>query len=454
MLVDQYGKGTVNFPKRLPFYISVALCAITVLAYTIIVVSLQTQPFTDFDAYYRTALTIKSGEGISNFYKYFQPPGYFYYLAGLFKVFNSDSIILPQVFNIVIMTFVAFLLMHAALIDSVAAKIITFIAVAFSFNYLSLISVLCSEIPFALFFISGLVLFWHTFKRTVALNHEMKLSSSLLLFASGCLLGISQSIRSVAMPFLVLFSLAALIFGLIHTVRDSSAVPSLRRSALIQMIALMWAGFLILTPFLFRLSNYGWAIQPLQNGLWTMFLAFNDEGKGWWNERDAKIIGDIGTKHNWDATSVNKEFRPFVEKRVRENWVKQIIALPEKIINFIDPTSISYWALEKSSIKDSTLIGKAGRLYYFFNYFVVIVSLFGIIYYLFQRQVAATEFFAASLTMAVFSYMIVHFYFFEIQSRYANHLWILLFWLLPANAAGVRGFFSSVFRRSNAMVSR
>jgi ABC-type bacteriocin/lantibiotic exporter with double-glycine peptidase domain len=48
-----------------------------------------------------------------------------------------------------------------------------------------------------------------------------------------------------------------------------------------------------------------------------------------------------------------------------------------------------------------------------------------------KKKVSLIEFFVSGVTLAVFINILLHAYLLEVQGRYSNHLWLILFWCFP-----------------------
>ena len=401
------------------------------LLYFWIILFLRTEPFSDFKFYYGTALAIRSGGEVSPFYKYFSAPGYPYLLSLLFGVFKSESILIPQFFNALILSFLCVLLANYNFVGNRYLKLAGFLTMAFSLNYLPMVSVLCSEIPYALFFGGGLFLVGLVFKRMMEPASLMKVSTTLILFFSGIILGVSQSIRPVTTPFLFLLSVILPLSE--HYFVIDNAPKSLGKclSMAIRLFLPVWAGFLGTALVLYSVCSYGLTIQPLQNGLWNLYVGFNTESKGMWSPDDSRLIKTIGEKKQWSAKELNQEFRPMVIERLKKGWLTQLKIVPKKWVILLSPTGIPFGALDKSNIKDPSPIYRICRYISSINLLVISLSLIGLLHLFIRRKVSFIEFFVSGVTLAVFTNIFLHAYLLEVQGRYSNHLWLLLFWCFP-----------------------
>ncbi len=399
--------------------------------YFSIVIFLRTEPFSDFKFYYETALAIQSEGRLSDYYRYFAAPGYPYLLSLLFDVFKSDSTLIPQVFNALVLTFLCLVLANYNFVENRYLKLVGFLTIAFSINYLPMVSVLCSEIPYALFFGGGLFLIGFVFKRMVEPASVTKVARTLILFFSGITLGVSQSIRPVTTPFLLLVSAILLLSQRYFVIENERTSLVKCFSKAVQLFLPVWAGFLGTAFVLYYVCSYGMTIQPLQNGLWNMYVGFNTESKGRWDSNDSRLINRIGEKKQWNAKEVNREFRPMVIERVKKGWLTQLRILPDKLVILLSPTGNPFCALDKSNIKDPSPIYRICRYFSFVNLFAMFVSLTGFFHIFMKRKVSLIEFFVSGMTLAVFINIFLHAYLLEVQGRYSNHLWLILFWCFP-----------------------
>ena len=401
------------------------------LLYFSIILFLRTEPFSDFKFYYGTALAIRSGAEVSPFYKYFSAPGYPYLLSLLFDIFKSESILIPQFFNAFILAFLCVLLANYNFVENRYLKLAGFLTMAFSLNYLPMVSVLCSEIPYALFFGGGLFLIGFVFKRMVEPASVTEMARALILFFSGVMLGVSQSIRPVTTPFLFLLSVILPLSERYFVIDNARKTLGKCLTMAIQLFLPVWVGFLGTALVLYYVCSYGLTIQPLQNGFWNVYVGFNIESKGMWNPNDSRLIKMIGEKKQWSAKEVNQEFRPMVIERVKKGWLTQLKIVPDKLVILLSPTGIPFAALDKSNIKDPSSIYRISRYFSFINLLVIFLSLIGLLHIFIRRKVSFIEVFVSGVTLAVFLNILLHAYLLEVQGRYSNHLWLILFWFFP-----------------------
>jgi hypothetical protein len=162
-----------------------------------------------------------------------------------------------------------------------------------------------------------------------------------------------------------------------------------------------------------------------------VYVGFNTESKGMWNPNDSRLIKMIGEKKQWSAKEVNQEFRPMVIERVKKGWLTQLKIVPKKWVILLSPTGIPFGALDKSNIEDPSPIYRICRYFSSINLFVISVSLIGLFHIFIKRKVSLIEFFVSGVTLAVFTNIVLHAYLLEVQGRYSNHLWLMLFWFFP-----------------------
>ena len=421
--------------KRLSFFHFAFLGISTFTLYCSLIIALQTQPFSDFDFYYQTALALKSEHMVNPFYKYFYAPGYPYLLHILFQLFANDSIFIPQLFNALGLTYLSLLLIHHNFVERNFLKLIGFLILAFNINFLSLVSVLCSEIPFAIFFTSGLVLIWIGCRRIWEPCPRSTTKTNLILFAGGAVLGVSQYIRPVTMPFLTLLSFFFLI--LLRFIATPRTVWLRSFPKTFRHFSLCWAGFLGTALVLYGLSGYGLTVQPLQNGFWNIYVGFNLDSKGMWNSEDSKLIGEIGNRTNWNGKEMNKEFLQIVKERVGKNWFKQLKMIPQKLVILFNLSGSTQWALQNSKIRNPSRIYQVSRHLLFFNLLILGICVLGFFQVFFKKKISLTELFVLSLTLTAIVNSLLHAYLLEVQGRYANHLLLIFFWLFPFYLVGM-----------------
>jgi hypothetical protein len=294
-----------------------------------------------------------------------------------------------------------------------------------------MVSVLCSEIPYALFLGGGLLLVGRVFKKMGEPDSVTKLAATLTLFFSGIVFGVSQFIRPVTTPLLFLLTVILPLSQYYFVIERGGEIFGRRLSMAIRLFLPVWVGFLGTALVLYYVSSYGLTIQPLQNGLGSMYIGFNAESRGVWNPDDSRRITEIGERTHWNAREFNQEFRPMVIERVKKGWLKQLTIVPDKLVILLKPSGIPFWALDRSNIKDPSPIYRICRYISSINLLVISLSLIGLLNIFIKRKVSFIEFFVSGVTLAVFIYILLHAYLLEVQGRYSNHLWLILFWCFP-----------------------
>jgi len=415
----------MDIKKRLAPSGFIALGLFIFLLYLSIIITLQSKPISDFDFYYQTALALENESVVNVFYKYFQAPGYPYFLCFLFKISGSSSIFIPQIFNALMLTLLNFLLAKYNFIQNGYLRLFGLFVLAFNMNYFPMVSVLCSEIPYAFLFGGGFLLMG-IFIEKVWESPAWSKKKMLTLGGTGIVLGASQIIRPVTTPFLLLFTIVFLLGASYFFISRRKSL-----SHILRILLPVWSGFVGTAVVLYYLSGYGLTSQPLQNGLWNIYVGFNAEAKGRWNLQDSHLIGLIGHESNWNAQKVNAKLFIALKERVRKNWVNQFRNLPDKLSMLLDPTGIPQWALEKSSLQARGLVYKLGKYFHLFNLFIAGLSFLGLLSIVRKRKVSSAEFLVMLLTATVLANLFLHACLLEIQGRYVSHLMLILFWCFP-----------------------
>lgn len=407
------------------------LCVFALCIYLFVIFQWKSIPFSDFKSYNDTARDIIQGKSISDFYKYFQPAGYPYLLSILFRLFKNNSILLPQLLNALMLSVLLWVYLKYPFGSYSISLFIGYLIMVSNVNYLSMVSVLCSEIPYVFFFLTGLFFFWQGFKEIGDERFGKKRWWPLSSLISGLFLGTSQFIRPLTFLYLFIFSLVLLLglryFELIEAT-EKWKVFFLRG---VRSLFFTWIFFFIGAILFYWVSGYGLTWMPLQKGLWSLYVGFNTQSKGEFNSRDAKMILEIGDKHQWNAEKINKDFRGIVFDRLRKNWVKNFELLPGKLYTLMNPRGIPYFAIEQSNVKNKDRIYKISGYLSWINAGVLIVSLWAWVIWLTKRRVSKEEFFGFCAVGAVFLHLVFHGYLLEVQARYSNHLWMILFWCFP-----------------------
>ena len=179
--------------------------------------------------------------------------------------------------------------------------------------------------------------------------------------------------------------------------------------------------------------------MPFQKGLWNLYVGFNAESRGEYNVSDAQIMARLGDENQWNADKINKVLQGIVIKRIEQNWLRNIRNMPEKIYSMVNPGPIPYWAVDQSKIVNKDRIYKmSGRLSWI-NWGVLIISLGAWVIWITKKRIRGEDVFAFSMVGTAFAYLIIHSYLFEVQGRYGNHLWIILFVFFPVSCRSLGG---------------
>jgi hypothetical protein len=192
-----------------------------------------------------------------------------------------------------------------------------------------------------------------------------------------------------------------------------------------------WCSFFIGAISLYWVSGYGFTYVPYQKGIWNLYVGLNVESKGRYTLEDSKVITRIGEKEDWDGIKINREFFPIVLERLRSNWIRNVGILPEKLFLLLDPWDICFFAIDRSKVKKKEMIYETARYLRWVNGIVLGISLCAWLICFIKKDKSFEEFFAYCVLGAIFVISIVSAYFFEVQGRYSNHLWMALFTFFP-----------------------
>jgi hypothetical protein len=401
--------------------------------YAWIIFYLQTKPVSDFEHYYQSALWLLWNKTPDILYKYFQGPGYPNLLSILFKVFESKSILLPQIFNALLLTFLNLVLTRYSLVKNNFCKCIGFLVLIFNLNYLSMVSLICSEIPYAFFFGLGVFFVWRSLKRSRGPNKRLNFREMMVIFMAGMFLGISQSIRPQTFPFLLGLTVIIFLCQRFFPIHETP-LGKIKGKSIAFLLIWVWFGFLSMSIGIYKSSSYGFTFQPLQNGLWNTYVGLNSKSKGTWNQDDATFGGRLGDTLHWDAKRMNQTLKPLVFQRFRENWLEGLKVLPSKLYHLLNPRDILYWSVEQSDKANKRLIHRMAGYLIWVNGIVLTISLVGWCILAVRRRFSSREeFFAFCVLGGTFLNILLHAYLLEVQPRYSNHLWLIIFWTFPLN---------------------
>ena len=277
---------------------------------------------------------------------------------------------------------------------------------------------------------------------------------------SGISLGVSQSIRPTTTPFLVLLSLI-LFGGLIYFHMEGNGTHLWGKIVGgIEILFPLWCAFLLTALFLYYMTSYGLTIQPGQNGLWNIYIGFNTESMGRWNPEDPGLISQLGDHYQWNSERINGDLWPIVLDRVKKNGLKNLELLPEKVYFLLDPYAIAYWPIEYSQVGNKNRIHKCAYYLRWINAVVLVTCLWTWVRWAGRRRISKERLFAFCIMGSALSSIVLHAYLLEVQPRYINHLWMILFWCFPLSLTvqceelsirgrlkGVRNLISSVWKR-------
>lgn len=402
------------------------LCLFSLFVYLFVIFKIGTRPFSDFQFYYEVALGILRGETISSFYKYFSPPGYPYILSLIIPIYNH-SILIPKVLNALFLSGLIWVYLRHPFTHSSTALLIGYLVLVFNVNCLGMVNILGTEISYAFFFLTGLYTFgWGI--RSLFEKDPQKTKRKYVFFATaGLLFGMSQFIRPMTFLFLFILSFCAVLGFLSSYGKRGKHI----RLNFIPPFVVAWCSFFIGAVLLYWVSGYGMTYVPHQKGIWNLYVGFNIESKGRWTLEDSKVITRLGEKENWDGIMTNKEFLPVVTERLKSNWIRNFEILPEKLFLLLDPKDISFFVIDKSGVRNKEGVYKAAHYLSWLNGFVFGMSLWAWLLCLIKKNKSFEEFFAFCVLGASFVLLIVSAYFFEVQGRYSNHIWMTLFVLIP-----------------------
>jgi hypothetical protein len=405
--------------------------------YLFLILKVNTHPFSDFRFYYEVALGIVRGETLSNYYKYFSAPGYPYLLSMILPIYHQ-SILIPQLLNAFLWSGLIWLYLRYPLVPASIVASAGYLLLAFNVNCLSMITVLCSEIPYAFFFLIGLYVFGWGFKLLIETGPD-KLNGRLFYFpVAGLLFGISQFIRPVTFLFLLLISflvIAGINYFIVNT--NGKGWRLTLKGGMIPLI-LTWSSFFTVAILLYWASGYGVTYVPQQKGIWNLYVGSNVESKGFWNHADSELITKLGEKYQWDGIEINKELLPAVLNRMKTGWAKNLQNYPEKLCRLLSPRGIPFWAIEQSDVRDKEKVYRVSNYLSWINGFVLIISLWAWAICLAHRNRSWEEFWVFCALGGTFIYLIIHGYLFEIQGRYSNHLWMVMFLFFPISVSVVK----------------
>jgi hypothetical protein len=313
-----------------------------------------------------------------------------------------------------------------------------------------MVTVLGSEIPYGFFLLMGLYAFGWGFRNLTEKENLNNWRRYLYFLGGGLFFGVSQFIRPVTFPYLILLTLFML-FGFRYFILTENAKdkPHFLNRYIIPFTT-TWFSFFATAILLYWASGYGVTFAPRQKGLWNLYIGFNVETKGIWNIKDSDLIGKLGMKYDWDGENTNRDFYPIVLNRVKENWFKNLKILPEKLYLLLDPQGIPFWAVEQSNVNSKEKVYKILKYFRWVNGLVLAISLGTWIVCFTRRSRPWDEFFAFCALGSTFVYLIAHGYFLEVQGRYSNHLWMIMFICFPVSISILKQSFIPI-RKGNSV---
>lgn len=405
------------------------ICIAALAAYLAIVYWLQVTPFSDFLAYYNGARWLRAGTQLGPFAVFLQPPGYYLFLATLFAVSGSTSIYLPQVFNAVTTSALGFVLWRGRTFSQGRFGTVGLVLFLTSLNTWLLVPVLGTEILFAALFLLGLDFAAKALISSDASPDQAR--AALRAIAGGLCLGLSQAIRPVTIPFLVLligFSASVALLRRWFGYEDHWGAP---RSRIWRFLLLVLLVTTTVAGCVYSAAGYGMRVSPVGSGTWSRFVAFNAVSARGLTPGDSAVLSDLIQQDGWDFGRLKKDIGGLANERVASGWLRQVARWPRRVWELVNPAALTQWSIDASPRQPQHLIYPVVRVLRLVGFLVFAATVIAAARWLFAPRLREREVIALCFAGSGLLYLAVHAFVLEVQARYSNHIWLLIFWLSP-----------------------
>lgn len=325
------------------------------------------EPFVDYATFYNTAEALSANFQIESRYVALFPHifGYSLFLSVFFEIFGT-SYIIPPIVNVILTT------ISMALIYFIGKKID-------GIRTATMASILWILLPS------------QTIYNMLALSEPLYCTELLLIWI--IMIIIDEKLSKIGMVNLIFYSLLlSLLLALMNMVRQIAAVPIIalivwvfvidikhlgHKNILfkkIAYIATVLAGY-----FLFSLVVHNYTTARLGEEVaktpgHNMYVGFNKESFGTWNEEDSKLLMYYSEKEGWTANDVQEQMLEDTKDRLKNDNIDFAKLFFDKFIIFLghDRSAVLY----ASSVLDHPL--RYMIICDIFYYFLIVISLLGV----------------------------------------------------------------------------
>lgn len=341
----------VIFSKMRHCYKILIILLLSALLRVFWIFSINTMPISDFSSMYENAKILLTGDtSILKGYEYLARFPHLipmtFYMAGIIKIFPTNSLIVMKILNVVFSTLSVYLLYKLAdnFIESEREKLFALLIGAIFPSFITYTSVLCTENIAIPLYLLALIMFYKA-KKSEKLSREN-------FIITGVLLAFGNLFRGVAIVVLIAFTIYIFLCG----------------KKKILNIGCVLFGYLIVT---LSISGILLKADLIERPLWkgaepstvTLLLkGTNFEHNGMWNIDDAEFIDEHLKDENLSKLCIDKvkerlssktplELVTFYAKKIVEQWK-------------IGDCAGTYWAYSGANIELKSTLSKTFQWIY------------------------------------------------------------------------------------------
>ncbi|HDR6313699.1 hypothetical protein COJ27_09090 [Bacillus cereus] len=361
-------KGSLYLEKlneKKCFFVLVIICFAVKLAW---VLSYQIQPLVDYATFYYTAEELSKNFVITNRYIALFPHifGYASFLSVFLKIFGS-SYMVPPILNVILTT------ISMGLIYAVSRKI-GGVKTAITASVLWI--ALPSQTMYNMFAMSEplyctvLLLIWLIMiivhEKIVNINIKRLLVYSILIAALLAFMNMVRPIAAVPIVALVIW------FFIIDTKHIGNKKIWLNK---ITYVGVIVVGYLVFSSAINQYITLRLGEEIASTPGYNIYVGFNEESSGKWNQPDAELLFHYSDKPGWTADDAQQEMLKEAKERVQSGNINFVKLFSDKFFEFLgeDNAAVSYAGPVLDHIVRYTV---ASNMFY---YFLIVTSLIGVV---------------------------------------------------------------------------
>lgn len=361
-------KGSLYLEKlneKKCFFVLVIICFAVKLAW---VLSYQIQPLVDYATFYYTAEELSKNFVITNRYIALFPHifGYASFLSVFLKIFGS-SYMVPPILNVILTT------ISMGLIYAVSRKI-GGVKTAITASVLWI--ALPSQTMYNMFAMSEplyctvLLLIWLIMiivhEKIVNINIKRLLVYSILIAALLAFMNMVRPIAAVPIVALVIW------FFIIDTKHIGNRKIWLNK---ITYVGVIVVGYLVFSSAINQYITLRLGEEIASTPGYNIYVGFNEESSGKWNQPDAELLFHYSDKPGWTADDAQQEMLKEAKERVQSGNINFVKLFSDKFFEFLgeDNAAVSYAGPVLDYIVRYTV---ASNMFY---YFLIVTSLIGVV---------------------------------------------------------------------------